>query len=181
MKLLLTIFFISILICHGQGYKTSLKKSKQFTDFYNAITQQFIIIDSLRLSDYDSFEKANNKLVNIINEFKTDIFDFKDSLDYDLIYLIKSSDKKLALISWDTRMGGTMIDFTTLAVYKTPEGIKIKMLLDATDENMPDTYMHYNSLNKNYLVRREKYLFSMGKRAGVHYNSLAGIKSLFNL
>lgn len=44
-------------------------------------------------------------------------------------------------------MGGTLIAFTTMAIYRTTQGIKTKMLLDTTDENMPYTYMHYNSMN----------------------------------
>jgi len=55
---------------------------------------------------------------------------------------VKSSDRQLALISWDTRTGGTMIAFTTMAIFKSPQGLKTKMLLDTADENMSFTYMH---------------------------------------
>lgn len=148
MRLLLTILFLSILTCKGQGCNTAVKNSKPFKNFYATIRQQFITIDSLREANYDSVEQANDKLINIIRRFKENIFDFPDTLDYDLIYLSKSSDKKLALVSWDTRTGGTLIAFTTMAIYKTPQGIiKTKMLLDTTDENMPYTYMHYNLIN----------------------------------
>ena len=40
-----------------------------------------------------------------------------------------------------------MIAFTTMAVFKTPEGITTKMLLDTIEVNMPFTYLHYNSIN----------------------------------
>jgi hypothetical protein len=40
-----------------------------------------------------------------------------------------------------------MIAFTTMAIFKTSQGVKTKMLLDTSDESMPYTYMHYNSVN----------------------------------
>ena len=145
MKSLLTIIFFYTLTCEGQNKFDSAQKT--FKSFYSKITRQFVIIDSLRNVDFDQLEAANNEVIKILNAYKAEIFNFSDTLDYDLIYLVKSSDKKLALISWDTRTGGTMIAFTTMAIFKSSQSIETKMLLDTTDENMPLTYMHYNSIN----------------------------------
>lgn len=137
------IFFT--LTCEGQNkFDTSQKTLKSF---YSKITRQFVIIDSIRNIDYDQLEAANNEVIKILKDYKAEIFNFPDTFDYDLLYFVKSSDKKLALISWDTRTGGTMIAFTTMAIFKSPQSIETKMLLDTTDENMPLTYMHYNSIN----------------------------------
>jgi hypothetical protein len=119
-----------------------------FNEFYQTITKQFARIDHLHQSGgYDSLESENQKIESILNHYKTHLFNFRDSLDYDLIYLTKSADKKLVLVSWDTRTGGTLIAFTTMAIFKTPQGVKTKMLLDTAEESMPYSYMHYNSIN----------------------------------
>lgn len=149
MKTLLTTLFLWSFICHGGqvGHGNSVK-TLPFREFYKTITKQFAKIDSLHQSGgYDSLVNENDKVVSILNHYKTYLFDFPDSLDYDLIYLTKSADKKLLLVSWDTRTGGTMIAFTTMAIFKTPQGVKTKMLMDTTYESMPHTYMHYNSVN----------------------------------
>lgn len=147
MRTLLTILILSALTCKGQNTTTDVKNSQTFKSFYSAIRHQFILIDSLREANYDSVEAANDKLVQIIKSYKAAIFNFPDTLDYDLIYLAKSSDKKLALLSWDTRTGGTLIAFTTMAIFKTPQAIRTKMLADTTNETTPYTYMHYNSIH----------------------------------
>lgn len=164
MKFLLTIIFFSVLSCEGQ-YKTA-PNQKNLKDFYSIITQQFLVIDSLRNADYDQLETANNKIINILNAYKAEIFNFPDTLDYDLIYLVKSSDKQLALISWDTRIGGTMIAFKTMAFFKSFQGIETKMLLDTTDEDMPFTYMHYKSINTIIKPSGEKIYLAWGNGQG---------------
>lgn len=148
MKTLLTTLFLWSFICHAQVRRGDSVQTLSFREFYQTITKQFAKIDRLHQSGgYDSLENENDKIINILNHYKTLLFDFPDSLDYDLIYLTKSADKKFVLVSWDTRTGGTMIAFTTMAVFKTPQGVKTKMLLDTTEESMPYTYMHYNSVN----------------------------------
>lgn len=63
------------------------------------------------------------------------------------MYITKSADEKLCLISWDTRMGGTMIDFATMAIYQTSNGDTIsKMLIDTSESPIGNTLMHYDNL-----------------------------------
>ncbi|MEP7197154.1 MAG: hypothetical protein ABI851_11600 [Saprospiraceae bacterium] len=164
MKFLLTIIFFCSVKCEGQSKADTPQKATK--SFYSEITRQFLVIDSLRNIDYDQLEIANNEVIRILNAYKADIFNFPDTLDYDLIYLVKSSDKMLALISWDTRTGGTMIAFTTMAIFKTPEGIRTKMLLDTTDEDMPFTYMHYNSINSITASNGKKIYLAWGNGQG---------------
>jgi len=79
---------------------------------------------------------------------------------------VKSSDRQLALISLDTRTGGTMIAFKTMAIFKSPQGLKTKMLLDTADENMSFTYMHYNSINTVIKATGEKLYLAWGNGQG---------------
>ncbi len=78
-----------------------------------------------------------------------------------------------------TRTGGTMIAFTTMAIFKIPQGITTKMLLDKVDEGMSYTYMHYNSKARSLLLM-EKYLFDLGQRARLNGTSLARVTGIFN-
>ena len=164
MKFILTFIFFYSLTCEGQNKIDNPQKTPK--TFYSEITRQFLAIDSLRNVDYDKLEEANNEVANILISYKAEILNSPDTLDYDLIYLAKSSDKMLALVSWDTRKGGTMIAFTTMAIYKTPEGTITKMLLDKTDEDMPFTYMHYNSINTIAASNGKKIYLAWGNGQG---------------
>jgi hypothetical protein len=59
-------------------------------EFYQTITKQFARIDHLHQSGgYDSLESENQKIESILSGYKTQLFNFPDSLDYDLIYLTR--------------------------------------------------------------------------------------------
>lgn len=115
--------------------------------FYQAVERHFNYIDSIRKIHPDLIEAENLKLQQTINSYKVDIFKLSDTSNYDLLYIAKSSDKKLCLVSWDTRMGGTMIDFATMAIFQTSSGdIISKMLVDTSENPMGNTLMHYDNL-----------------------------------
>jgi len=114
MKTLLTTLLLWSFISHGLVGRGDSVKTLPFREFYQTITKQFSKIDRLHQSGgYDSLENENQKVESTINRYKTQLFTFPDSLNYDLIYLTKSADRNLVLVSWDTRTGGTMIAFTT--------------------------------------------------------------------
>jgi hypothetical protein len=115
--------------------------------FYLAVQKHFNYIDSIRKIHPDLIEAENIKLQQTIISYKADIFNLSDTSNYDLLYIAKSADKKLCLVSWDTRMGGTMIDFTTMAIYQTSSGDTIsRMLVDTSENPMGNTLMHYDNL-----------------------------------
>jgi hypothetical protein len=134
-------------ICHAQVPTTDLKKAGSFSDFYLSVEKQFRIIDSLRYTDGDSLESLNTRIAEIIASYADELLNYPDTLDYDLLYIAKSADKNIALVSWDTRRGGTMIAFTTMALFKTSAGVRSKALIyDTGEEGLPYTFMHYNHI-----------------------------------
>lgn len=143
MKLLLIIpFLLTLYSCLTPPQQTDPAKQ-----FYRALERHFDYIDSIRKIDPDLIETENIKLQQTINFYKADIFNLDDTSNYDLLYIVKSADKKLCLVSWDTRMGGTMIDFATMAIYQTSNGDTIsKMLIDTSENPIGNTLMHYDNL-----------------------------------
>jgi len=116
-------------------------------NFYHSIDKHFNFIDSVNKTDPELIEGENLKLAKTINSFKTDVFNLSDTFNYDGLYIVKSSDKKLCLISWDTRMGGTMIEFATMALFQTLNGETIsKLLIDSNENQISNTLMHYDNL-----------------------------------
>lgn len=149
MKFQLTIaFLLSLCSCLTHPKYVEPKKNvKDENSLYKLIVRHFNYIDSIRKIDPDLIEAENLKLQYTINSFKTDIFNLDDTSNYDLLYVVKSKDKKLCLVSWDTRMGGTMIDFATMAIFQTSNGDTIsKMLIDTSDNPMGNTLMHYDDI-----------------------------------
>ena len=123
------------------------KNTKQ--NLYNTLNNHFHFLDSIRHYDTaDLMETENKKVAQSIDFYKQDIINSNDTIDFDFIYVAKSIDKNFCLVSWDTRMGGTMIDFATVAIYKTNTGLLLSKRITDTTENAIDenTLMHYNRI-----------------------------------
>lgn len=111
---------------------------------------QFQTLDSLKHSTVDSdsteiyLNQANDKIFLLLSSMVKDnefhICNPSDSSD--ISYAI-SSDKKLALLSWDTRLGGTMCAYTSCAIFKTENEFKVKWL----NNFMHDTTTEFSELN----------------------------------
>jgi hypothetical protein len=154
--LYISIFFLS---CREVQIKQAAKNVTPILtpeELYKKITDKFDLIDSKSIA-YDTVEKLNYQLVDTLLKYRESIFGLADTLNYDVIYVAKSKDKKLCLVSWDTRQGGTLIDYATVIFYKTKNEIKAQYLIDSNNNN---TKIHYNDvyqLNANdqtyYLVR----------------------------
>lgn len=158
MKLFISAYFLLYsLLSYGQS-KPHLKSFESLNKFYRQIKKQFWNIDSMEeikridsVVDYDKIDSlhqiANNNVIETIKKYKKEILQFPNTSDYDLLYIAKSSDRKFALVSWDTRFGGTMIDFASIAIFETKNNVIGKMLLDlpeGEDRDSPNTLMHYN-------------------------------------
>jgi len=161
---ILLFLFQSKLFC--QVNKENSTASKIQNEFSIKINHQFARIDSLRFHDADSMDLENDRLEKIIEAYKVYLFDFPDTLDFDFLYVAKSADKQLILISWDTRMGGTMIEFATMAIFKTANGIKTLMIKDEESEEMQNTYMHYNEIHSINCADGTKIYLAWGNGQG---------------
>lgn len=135
-------------------------------EFYKKIERQFRIIDSVGLKDSDLLEAENEKIPAIIRQYKDHILNFNDTLDYDLVYIAISEDRNFALVSWDTRMGGTMIDFATMAIYRTAAGVKASMLVDSVEDGTGNTLMHYNKVHTIKTTSGRKFYLAWGNGQG---------------
>jgi len=150
MKTYAAIFIILIFSnCQNAGTKKKDQASAgSRPEFYAKIQQHFNLIDSFQKTDIDQLSAENQKLRETIEQFKYVIADLRDSSDPRSLYIVSSGDKKLHLISWNTRMGGTMIDFTTMAVYQTQCGYTVTRTLSDSSENPPvDPIMHYQGIS----------------------------------
>jgi hypothetical protein len=121
--------------------------SKEQKHFWADITRHFRAIDSAMKQHYfEGLDSANNWLIKYLSQHKSLIQSLPDTFNYDLLYIAHAKDGRLTLISWDTRRGGTMIEFTTMAIYKTSKGLESLMLLDPDHPEQPETFVHYNKI-----------------------------------
>jgi hypothetical protein len=98
-------------------------------------------------------EREQLAIVRTIDRYREEIMQARDTADYEYIYLAKASDKNFCLLSWDTRQGGTMIEYATTAIYRTKEGaLKTKWLVEKTS-SLKNTLMHYDQV---HVIRSDK-------------------------
>ncbi len=159
MKFLIYLFSIlTIISCSENKNKLSAKNKKPIElseiDFYNKINQQFTLIDSLRKEASDTVQVLNKQLIDTLLKYKQSIFNLKDTINYNLIYVAKSKNKRMCFVSWDTRQGGTNIDYATILFYKTDKGIKANYLIDSNQNN---TQIHFNDVFE--LTNKEKTIY----------------------
>lgn len=116
-------------------------------DLYRFLKQHAAALDSASKIDSDTLDSLNERLKQTIERHKAEFLSLKDTTLFDFLNVLVSSNRKLCLISWDTRMGGTMIDFTTTVIYTKADGSLIaKVLLDTTAEDTDNTPMYYDQL-----------------------------------
>lgn len=159
MKFLFYLFSIlTITSCSENKNKLNSNNEKPLElseiEFYNKINKQFTLIDSLRFDISDTVVVLNKQLIDTLLKYKQSIFNLKDTINYNLFYVAKSKNKKMCFVSWDTRQGGTNIDFATILFYKTDKGIKAKYLIDSTQNN---TQIHFNEIFE--LTDKEKTIY----------------------
>jgi hypothetical protein len=111
------------------------------------------LIDSLRhREDYselyaEKIDTLNDNLVGYLRELSVD--DHFQNCDvnqnYNFAFLL-SSDKNFCITSWDTRQGGTMIDYTSTVIYKTPQKTDIKTLQYGEGDHKDNTKILFDTL-----------------------------------
>jgi hypothetical protein len=147
-----------ILIIVSYSVRSQEKLHPAFPDFHQSIVLHFKIIDSIHNVNPDLMEQEELKFEQLLDKNKEYIFNSDNALHFDQLYIAKSADKKLCLVSWDTRMGGTMIDFTTMAIFKKENNqLSSKMLVDLSSE-IRNTLMHYDTVYTVSTVTHTFYL-----------------------
>jgi hypothetical protein len=122
-RMLILLFLIVNLVLVAQVNFDCQQLKQQLKDTRN-------LIDSLRMTGSDNKIDSLNELLiyyldslTIQNRFQ--ICDV--NVRYDFNYLV-SANKKLGIASWDTGLGGTMIDYTTTIIYKTKDSTLLKTI-----------------------------------------------------
>lgn len=116
-------------------------------DSRSYIKRQIDLLDSVSLAGYfdrqdDMLDSVNKNIYRALEGLtKDDAYQQATLGEKDGISYLLSDDQRLCLISWDTRLGGTMIDFETVAIYKTVAGTKVRYL----GEVDPETSEHTSS------------------------------------
>ena len=159
---LLLISLLTLVTCSIYSQELTQGKSTiNQNNFYTEIQQHFHIIDSLRRVNFDLMEDENLKLQETIKNYKEDIFNLNDTLDFDWLYITKSADSKFCLVTWDTRMGGTMIDFATMTIFKKRNGELVsKLLIDTSNSEIT---MHYDTI---YIVSTSQNIYYLAQGFG---------------
>lgn len=153
MKYSYLLIFIIVVSC-GTNQKETGEHAEEKTiytilksDLEIQVARHFAVNDSLHIVDPDKTQDTT--LQAILDRYKPGIFNQVDSIDR--LTILKSEDKKLCLISWNTGMGGTMIDFASMAIYKTNAGIYVTKMLVETD-NSGETFNRKMLYRKLYAV-----------------------------
>jgi hypothetical protein len=157
--IILSFLIIAALQAGAQKKAGRATKGKNTIGLYPAAQKHFNLIDSLRWKDVEGLEAENEKLIQTIARHRAEIFNLDDAHDFDLLYIAKSPDNKFSLVSWDTRMGGTMIIFATMAIFKTADGtINYKMLTDSIETGIEHSLMRYDTLYSINTAKGNLYL-----------------------
>ena len=119
--------------------------------FREKLRQLRFTIDSVIVHEDDYYDKIDTLNAELHRHLKLlgeeDRFQLCD-VDLPEVYFhyLISTDKRFALGSWDTRMGGTMIDFSNMAFYYTPSGSKSLHLQYGDSEYMDNSKIAFDTL-----------------------------------
>ena len=138
-------FIVSLttLVSFGQTTCAALKKNIE-----TALDHVDAIRESERYSDLlDSVDILNdevNRQLQVISS-KPNLF----NCDLDLrprFYYLQSADGNFAIASWDTRQGGTMIDYTNTTLIRTTLGVAVTPLKSLGGEIIDNTQIMFDTL-----------------------------------
>jgi len=98
------------------------------SEFFSIVAQQFHLIEELRYKqkNTEQLKEAVDSIPRLINTWKSIIMDVKDTLDFNLLTITKSDDKKFCIVSWDTRLGDSKIDYASIVLYKIRDSIYLQ-------------------------------------------------------
>jgi hypothetical protein len=75
-----------------------------------------------------------------------------------MVSYISSDDRRLKFMSWDTKQGGTMIHFATVAIFQVRDSLKVELMLDESGENLFENFHEIHTIQNDqgetlYLVK----------------------------
>lgn len=118
---------LCIIACTVMSCNPKKETKQENTISLSTLYQNIINID--RLEQYDSLEIANKAFQDELLK-RTSIEADELQLLKDLgLEVVEANDKMLTIFSWDTYLGGTMIDYDNVFWYQTPSGIKATTLV----------------------------------------------------
>ena len=101
----------------------------------------FWLIDNAKeIGNFDSVGCLGDAVISLFQKNKNLMMHVSDKWNDAPLSLSKSSDGNFCLISWNTQMGGSMIDYVTMAFYKTSDSIKVIYL------NAPEGSPYYDTI-----------------------------------
>lgn len=123
------------------------------TSFVAIIEAQMRCLDSLDtcVDGYEKLDSVNQHIRTLIDEHRNEVFAVGDTLLLGAA-ITASADKKLSLVSWNTRTGGTMLALAAMAVYKTDEkNARTHFIVDSL---APEGELSMISYQKLYTIQR---------------------------
>lgn len=129
--LVITLIALQSTIAYTQSVYDGYVQTSEVTDstsaFFSFVSQQFNLIDECRykLKNTEKLKEATDSIPRLINNWKAIIMSVKDTLDFNLLTIVKSEDKSFCIVSWDTRLGDTKTDYASSVLYKKGDSIYI--------------------------------------------------------
>jgi hypothetical protein len=120
------------------------------SDTRSYLLHQIDLLDSVReAGDYDdALDSINNNIYRGLEKLaKNDAYQMATFSQDEAISYLLSEDKKLCVVSWDTRTGGTMIIDATVAIYQTSAGTNVQYFGDDPNtEEIENSLGHFTEL-----------------------------------
>jgi len=90
------------------------------SEFFSAVARQFHLIEELRYREKNTtqLKEAVDSVPRLISTWKATIMNLKDTLDFNLLTIVKSEDSAFCIVSWDTRLGDSKTDYASVVLYK---------------------------------------------------------------
>ena len=119
--------------------------------FYQAMNSLFAEANAARSARNDSLPIINARLLDTLVYYKDIILSLGDSTlnpdtAYVPLYIARSADRKLSIVSWDTQEGGTMIDYASVAFYQAGNGVGYRRLIDTSMGDTMNSMIHYDTV-----------------------------------
>jgi hypothetical protein len=165
------VLFMYFLSCDSRKGDKQDQASLPPTTFSSSITGLF---DQLENKNPDDDELINSRIADTLIKYRAALFSMKDSVwnndtSYYPLYITSSTDNNLCIMSWNTQMGGTMIEYASIAFFKTGQGVAYKRLTDVwMSGDTVNTFIHFDTTVTLQTANRTIYLsrgFGQGSSA----------------
>lgn len=124
----------------------------------SGVLQVFRMADSFYAQqESDSLEQLDRQITDTLIKYKSALFSMADTADYPFAFA-RSADKKFCLLSWNTLMGGTMIDYASMALYESGGIVKALRLWDVEGEDSTNPLHMYDTIATVTIDNKPVYL-----------------------